>query len=111
MVIIKSRLMEVVSVVIQHPLNPLYPMVEEEFQFRLLNFTQKFLNASEKILWPGELSSCQSRLHVPESQKSQVRRCEVRTVGPMGYSNNRIFSKEDHRGLCAVDAAAVKVQT
>jgi hypothetical protein len=58
MVIIKRLLMEVVSITIQHPLNPLYPVEKDKFQFRPLNFTQKFLNASERILWPGELLSC-----------------------------------------------------
>jgi hypothetical protein len=57
MVVIEGLLMEVVSIVVQHPLNPLYPVVKDEFQFRCLNFTQKELNASEKILWPGELLS------------------------------------------------------
>jgi hypothetical protein len=50
MVIIEGLLMEAVSIVIQHPLNPRYPVVKDEFQFRPLIFTQKFLNASEKIL-------------------------------------------------------------
>jgi hypothetical protein len=59
MVITESLLMEMVSIVIQHPLNPLYPVVKDELQSRPLNFTQKFLNAKEKILWPGELLSCQ----------------------------------------------------
>jgi hypothetical protein len=45
--------MEVVSGVIQHPLNPLSPVVKDEFQFRPPNFTHKFLNASGKILWLG----------------------------------------------------------
>jgi hypothetical protein len=58
--------MEVVSIVIQHLLNPLYPVAKDEFQFRPMNFTQKFLNVSEKILWHGELLSCQCHLHVPE---------------------------------------------
>jgi hypothetical protein len=31
-------------------LNPLYPVVKDEFQFRPLNFAQKFLNANEKLL-------------------------------------------------------------
>jgi hypothetical protein len=57
MVIIEGLFMEFVSIVIQqqHPLNQLYPVMKNEFQFRSLTFTQKFLNASEKILWPGEL--------------------------------------------------------
>jgi hypothetical protein len=59
MVIIESLLMEAVSSVIQHPLDLLDPVVKDEFQFRPLNFNQKFLNASEKILWAGELLSCQ----------------------------------------------------
>jgi hypothetical protein len=49
MMIIEDLLMEVVSIIIQHPLNPLYPVVKEEFQFKPLNFIQKFLKASEKI--------------------------------------------------------------
>jgi hypothetical protein len=89
--------MEVVSIIIRHPLNQLYPVVKYEFQFKLWNFTQTFLNASEKILWPGELLSCHGRLHVPE--KPEVRRCQVRTVRRMGYWNNRIFSDKVLRGL------------
>jgi hypothetical protein len=43
MVIIEDLLMEVVSIVIQYPLNPLYPVVKDEFQFRRLDFAQTFL--------------------------------------------------------------------
>jgi hypothetical protein len=50
MVIREGLLLEVVPIVIRHPLNPLYPVVKDEFQLRPLNFAQKFLNASEKIL-------------------------------------------------------------
>jgi hypothetical protein len=92
MVMTEGLLMEVVSTVIQHPLNPLYPVVKNEFQFKTLNFTQKFLNASEKILWPGEMLSCQCRLHVPE--KPEVRRCQAKAVGRTGYSYNRILSEK-----------------
>jgi hypothetical protein len=58
MMTIKALFMEVVSIVIQHPLNQLYPVVKDEFQFRHMNFTQKFPNASEKIPWLGELLFC-----------------------------------------------------
>jgi hypothetical protein len=71
MMILEGSLIEVVSIIIQYLLNPLYPVVKDEFQFRRLNFTRKFLHASEKILWPGERLSCQCRLHVPE--KPEVR--------------------------------------
>jgi hypothetical protein len=99
MVIIKGSLMEVVSIVIQqqHPLNPLYPVVKDEFPFRPLNFTQKRLNASAKILRPGKLLSCQCHLHVLE--KPEIRRCQARTVRRMGYSNNRIFSENVLRDI------------
>jgi hypothetical protein len=50
MVTREDLITEVVSIVIQHPLNPLYPVVKDEFQFRPMNFTQKFMNASEKVL-------------------------------------------------------------
>jgi hypothetical protein len=73
MMIIEDLPMDVVSIVIQHPWNPLYPVVKDEFQFRHLNFIQKFLSASEKILRPGEPLSCQCRFHVPE--KPEVRMC------------------------------------
>jgi hypothetical protein len=63
MMIIEGLLMEVVFIVVQHPLNPLYPVVKDKLQLRPLDFTQKFLNASENILWPGESLSC------PKSQK------------------------------------------
>jgi hypothetical protein len=76
--IMEDLLMEVVSIVLRHSLNPLYPVVKDEFQFRSLNCTPKFLNASEKILWPGKLLSCQCCLHVAE--KPEVRRYQVRTV-------------------------------
>jgi hypothetical protein len=72
MVIREGLLMEAVFIIIQNPLNPLYPVVKDEFQFRLLNFTQKFLDASEKILWPRELLSCQCRLHVPEKPEART---------------------------------------
>jgi hypothetical protein len=86
MVIREGLFMEVVFIIIQHPLKPLHPVVKDKFQFRPLTFTQKFLNASEKILWPGELLPCQCRLHVLE--KPKVRRCEVGSVRQMEYSNN-----------------------
>jgi hypothetical protein len=92
MLIKEGIFMEIVSIVIQQSLNPLYPLVKDEFQFRPLNFTEKFLNASAKILWPRELLSCRCRLHVPE--KPEIRRCQVRTVRWMGYSNNRTFSEK-----------------
>jgi hypothetical protein len=101
--------MEVVSIVIQRPLNPRAPVVKNEFEFIPLNFTQKLLNASEKILWSGELLSCQFRLHVPE--KPEVRRCQVRTVRSVGYSNNQIINKKVLRGLGAMDVTVVKLQT
>jgi hypothetical protein len=109
MVIIEGLVMEVVSIGIQHPLNPLYPMVKDDFQFKPLNFTQQFLKPVEKILWPGELLSCQCNLHV--SEKPEVRRCQVRTARWVGYSNNGIFSEKVPRGLWAVDETVVKVQT
>jgi hypothetical protein len=90
MMIIECLFMEVVSILIQHPLNLLYPVVKDKFP-------QKFLNANEKILWPGELLSCQYRLHVFE--KPEVRKCQVRTGERMRYSNSRIFSGKVHRGL------------
>jgi hypothetical protein len=65
-VTIEGLLVEIISIVIQRPSNPLYPVVKDEFQFTLLNFTQKLLNTSEKILRPGELLFCQYRLHAPE---------------------------------------------
>jgi hypothetical protein len=71
MVTRESLFMEVVSVVVQDLLNPLCPVVKEEFQFIPLNFTQKFLNASEGIHWPAELLSFQCRLHVAEKSRSQ----------------------------------------
>jgi hypothetical protein len=97
MVIVECVLTEVVSIGIQHPLNPLYPVVKDEFQVRLLNLTRRFLNANKKILWPEELLSCQCSLHVPE--KSEARMCQVRIVRRMEYSKNRIFSKNVLRSL------------
>jgi hypothetical protein len=97
MVITEGLLMEVISIIIQYSLNPFHPVVKDKFQFRPLNITQKFPNASEKILWPGELLFFECRLHVPE--KPEVRRCQVRIARQMGYSNNRIFSEKVLRGL------------
>jgi hypothetical protein len=74
MVIREGLFMEVVTMVIQHLLNTLYPVVKDEFQFRPLDFTQKFLNARERILWPGKLLSYQCHFYVPE--KPKVRRCQ-----------------------------------
>jgi hypothetical protein len=71
MVIIEDLLMEIVSSVIQHPLNPFYPRAKDKFQFRPLNFTQKFLNASEKILWPRNCSPAGATFMCPKSQKSE----------------------------------------
>jgi hypothetical protein len=71
MTTIEGLLMEITFIVIQGPLNRLYQVVKDEFQFRPLNFTQKFLNASEKILWPGELLFFQYCLHVSKNQKSE----------------------------------------
>jgi hypothetical protein len=75
MVTIEGLFIEVVSIVIQHPLNPLYPVAKDEFQFRPVNCIQKGLNASAKILWPGDLLSCQCRIHMPE--KPEVRSHKV----------------------------------
>jgi hypothetical protein len=73
MVVIEGLFMEVVSIVMQHPFNPRYPVVKDEFQFRLLNFTHKFLNDFEEVFWPRGPLSCHCRLHVPE--KPKFRRC------------------------------------
>jgi hypothetical protein len=83
MVVIEGLLMEVVSIIIQHPSNPVYPVVKDEFQFRLLNLTQKFMNAREKILWPRGtvvLPMPPSCIRKTKNQKPELRRCEVRTV-------------------------------
>jgi hypothetical protein len=109
MVIIKDLFMEVVSIVIQHPLNPLYLVIKDQFQFQPLNFTQKFLNVSEKILWPRKLLVCHCRLHV--SEKREVRMSQVRTVTRTGHSNNRIVNENVYRDFWAVEATVVKVQT
>jgi hypothetical protein len=78
-------------------LNPPSPVVKDEFQFRPLNFTQKFLNTSEKILWPGELLSCQFHPHVPEMP--EVKRCQARTLRQMRYSTNILFRENVFGGL------------
>jgi hypothetical protein len=77
MVIIECLLMEVVSIAIQHPLHSLYPVVKDEFQFRSLNFTQKFLNASEKILWPGECCPANAAFICPKSQNVPSQDCKA----------------------------------
>jgi hypothetical protein len=92
MVIIEGLLMEVVSIVLQHSLTSLYPVVTDDFQFRAPNFVQNFLNASETILWPGELLPCQCRLLVTE--QLEVIRCHVLTIRRMGSSNNRISAEK-----------------
>jgi hypothetical protein len=71
MVIIEGLLMEVFSIVIQHPLNPLYPVLKGEFQFRPLNFTQKFLNASEKTRGLGSCCRASAAFMYPKNQKSE----------------------------------------
>jgi hypothetical protein len=71
MVILRGLFMEVVSIVLQSPLKQLYLVVRDGFQFRTLNFTQKFLNANEKILWPGELLSCLCEFMCRKGQKSE----------------------------------------
>jgi hypothetical protein len=50
-------------------LNPLCPMMKDEFKFRPLNFTQKFLNANEKILWHGNCCPANATFMCPKSQK------------------------------------------
>jgi hypothetical protein len=107
MVVIEGLLMEAISIVIQYLLNPLYPVVKDKFQFKPLNFTQKVLNASEKIVWPRELLPWHCRFHIPE--KPKPRRCQARTVRWMRYSNNRTFSDKILRDLWAVDATVAKV--
>jgi hypothetical protein len=72
MVIIEGLLIKVVFNVIQHPLNPLYPVVKDEFQFRPLNVTQKFLNASEKISGVGTCCRVGAAFTYPQSQKSEL---------------------------------------
>jgi hypothetical protein len=52
-------------------LNQLNPVVKDEFQFGPLNFTQKFLNASEKILCPGNCCPAIAAFMFPKSQKSE----------------------------------------
>jgi hypothetical protein len=71
MVIIDGLLIKVISIILQYPLNPLYPVVKDEFQFRSLNFTQKYLNGNEKILWPGGLSFCHAPFMYRKSEKSE----------------------------------------
>jgi hypothetical protein len=66
LVIIDGLLMEMVSIIIQYPLNPLDPVVKDEFQFRPLNLTQKTLSASEKIFWSGELLFARAGSNVNE---------------------------------------------
>jgi hypothetical protein len=77
MVIIEVFLMEVVSIVIQHPLSPPYPVVKDGFQFRPLNFTQTFLNASEKLFWPGNGCPASAAFMCPKSQKVPSQECKV----------------------------------
>jgi hypothetical protein len=48
---------EVVSVILQHPSDPLDPVVKHEFQFRPLNFLKECLNARKKIVWLVEMLS------------------------------------------------------
>jgi hypothetical protein len=71
-------------------------VAKDEFPFRPLNFIQKFLNASEKILWPGELLFFQHRLHVSKNQKSEGAKSGL---WRMEYPNDRIFSEKVLRGL------------
>jgi hypothetical protein len=62
---------DLLSIVIQHPLNLLYLVVKAQFEFRPLNFTQKFLNTSETILWPGNYFHASAAFMYPKSQKSE----------------------------------------
>jgi hypothetical protein len=71
MVVMENLFIEVVSIVIQHPLNTLCSMVKDELQFRPLNFNQKFVNASEKILCPGNFYPASAPFIYPKSQKSE----------------------------------------
>jgi hypothetical protein len=94
--------MEAVSIVIQRPLIPFYPVVKDEFQFRSLNFTQKFLNvlnASEKILWPRELLSCQYRLHVPQKPEVRSQKMPSQDCKADGVLEQSNFQRKICRGL------------
>jgi hypothetical protein len=96
MVIIEGLLMEVVSIVVRHPLNPLCPVVKDKFQFRPLNCTQKFLNSrmrERRSSGPGSCCSA-STAFVYQKPEARSQRCQARTVRRMGCSNNRILSKK-----------------
>jgi hypothetical protein len=71
MVIIEGLLTEIVSIVIQHPSNLLCPVLKDEFQFRPLNFTQKFLNNNRKILWSRNGCPASAAFMCLKSQKSK----------------------------------------
>jgi hypothetical protein len=94
MVIIEKLHMEVVSIGIQHTLNPLYPMVKDEFQSRPLNFTQNVWVPVRRFSDPGNCCPASTAFMWPEGQKSEIRRCQVRTVRRMGYSNKSFFSRK-----------------
>jgi hypothetical protein len=89
----EGLLMEIFSIVVQHSLIPLYPVMKIEFQFRPLNFTQKFLNASDKILWPGALLLCQGCLPVPEKPEIKRQKMPSQDCKADGVPESYIFQR------------------
>jgi hypothetical protein len=63
--------MEVVSIVIQCPLNALDAMMEDTYQSGPPNSDQKGLKAIKKMHWGTERDSCQFAFSVPKGQKSK----------------------------------------
>jgi hypothetical protein len=104
----ESLRMEVISIVSQHASNALDPMMEDMFQYGPPNVVQKRLNAIKKILWRSELFSCQCALH--RAEKPEVRRCQARTVGGMGNSNDITFSGKIVKSLSLANGAVVKIR-
>jgi hypothetical protein len=60
-------IIEVVSIVIKHPLNPLSPVVKDEFQFSSLNFAQTVRTSSR----PENCCPASAAFMWPKNQKSK----------------------------------------
>jgi hypothetical protein len=60
----KILLVEIVSIIIQHPSNPFDPVVKDMFQFRPLRLIQKRLKVIKKVGSTSELLSLHCGLHV-----------------------------------------------
>jgi hypothetical protein len=86
---LEGLIMDVASIVIQHPSDSLDPVAEDTFRFRPLNLVRKGLNATAKIRWLAQPFSGSSALHAAERAEPGWR--QIRARGRVWRPNNVIF--------------------